>query len=82
MTKSQGVKKAKVFLLTYEELERFDHMLTALAQGYWALVTQRAITVPALPSEKSPQPITPEEEQFYQLHLELNENLDDDPSHT
>lgn len=71
------MKKTKVFLLTYEELERFDHMLTALAQAYWALVTQRAIVVPAV-EEKSQ--LRPEEEKFYQLHLDLNENVDHDPT--
>jgi hypothetical protein len=70
-------KKTKVFLLTYEELERFDHMLTALAQAYWALVTQRAITVPAV-EEKSQ--LRPEEEKFYQLHFDLNQNVDQDPT--
>ena len=70
------IKKTKVFLLTHNELERFDHMLTALAQAYWALVTQRAIVVPAV-EEKSH--LRPEEEKFYQLHLDLNENVDQDP---
>lgn len=70
------VKKTKVFLLTYEELERFDQMLTALAQAYWALVTQRAINVPAV--EKISR-LRPEEEKFYQLHFDLNENVDQDP---
>lgn len=67
------MKKTKVFLVTYEELERFDHMLTALAQAYWALVTQRAIKVPALKGETE---LKPEEEKFYQLHLDLNESVD------
>lgn len=67
------MKKAKVYLLTEEELERFDHMLTALGQAYWALVTRRGIRVPVIdPGAK----ITPEEEHFYQLHLDINDELD------
>jgi hypothetical protein len=66
-------KNAKVYLLTEEELERFDHMLTALGQAYWALVTQRAIKVPRIEIIKTPKP---EEEKFYQLHLEINDQID------
>ncbi len=70
------MKKSKVFLLTEEELERFDHMLTALGQAYWALVTQRGIKIPVI--EPNPASvITPEEERFYQLHLDLNTDTDD-----
>lgn len=69
------MKKSKVFLLTEEELERFDHMLMALGQAYWALVTQRALKIPIV--EQSPAPnVTPEEERFYQLHLDLNTDID------
>ena len=68
------MKKTKVFLLTEEELERFDHMLTALGQAYWALVTQRGIKVPVIvPGAK----ITSEEEHFYQLHLNINDESDE-----
>lgn len=69
------MKTTKLYMLTEEELERFDHMLTALGQAYWALVMQRAITVPVI-AEKPIHGITPEEESFYQLHLELNEKID------
>lgn len=66
------MKKSKVFLLTEEELERFDHMLTALGQAYWALVTQRAVKIPVIEQRA----VTPEEEHFYQLHLDLNTDID------
>ncbi len=69
------MKKTKVFLLTEEELERFDHMLTALGQAYWALVTRRALTVP-LVFEGEDKILTPEEQRFYQLHFDLSEDLD------
>lgn len=69
------MKKSKVFLLTEEELERFDHMLTALGQAYWALVTQRAIKIPII-EQRPAIAITPEEERFYQLHLDLNTDID------
>jgi len=71
------MKKTKVYLLTYEELERFDHMLTALAQAYWALVTQRTIVVPAVETKTQ---LLPEEEKFYQLHFDLNQNVDQEPT--
>ena len=71
------LKNKRVFLLTEEELERFDHMLTALGQAYWSLVTQRGIDMPVI-AERST--VTPEEEYFYHLHSGLNESLDpDDP---
>jgi hypothetical protein len=70
-----GAKLIKMYLLTEEELERFDHMLTALGQAYWALVTQRAINVPMVAT--TPHEYTPEEESFYQLHFDFNERLDD-----
>ena len=71
------LKNKRVFLLTEEELERFDHMLTALGQAYWSLVTQRGIDMPVI-AERSP--MTLEEEYYYHLHSELNETLDhDDP---
>jgi hypothetical protein len=70
-----GTKQIKLFLLTEEELERFDQMLTALGQAYWALVNQRAINVPAVAA--TTHEITIEEESFYQLHLDLNERIDD-----
>lgn len=73
MSKKETHKNTKLFLLTYEELERFDHMITALMQAYWALVTQRAVKVPTInPTTK----INPEEEKFYQLHFELNDQID------
>lgn len=66
-------EKTNVYLVTYEELERFDHMLTALAQAYWSLCTQRWIQVPhTQPDQKN----SPEEENFYQLHLDLNNQID------
>jgi hypothetical protein len=67
------MKKTKVFLLTYEELERFDQMITALAQAYWALVTQRGIKMPVIVAGAQ---ITPEEEHFYQLQLDLNNDTE------
>lgn len=73
MTKKEKPKNTKVFLLTYDELERFDHLLTALAQAYWAVVTQRAINVaPIDPTIKN----KPEEEKFYQLHLDINNQIE------
>lgn len=70
-----GERQIKVYLLTEEELERFDQMLTALGQAYWALVTQRAIKVPIVAA--APRDFTPEEESFYQLHFDFNEHLED-----
>ena len=70
-----GAKQFKIYLLTEEELERFDHMLTALGQAYWALATQRAIHVPMVAA--TPHQYTPEEESFYQLHFDFNERLED-----
>jgi hypothetical protein len=70
-----GAKQIKVYLLTEEELERFDQMLTALGQAYWALVTQRAINVPMVAA--TPRQFTPEEESFYQLHFDFNERLEE-----
>jgi hypothetical protein len=70
-----GAKQIKVYLLTEEELERFDQMLTAIGQAYWALVTQRAINVPMVAA--TPHEFTPEEESFYQLHFDFNERLED-----
>lgn len=69
------MKNTKVFLLTEEELERFDHMLTALGQAYWALVTRRALSVPLI-IEGEAKILTPKEQRFYQLHLDLNADLD------
>lgn len=66
-------KKTRLYLLTEEELERFDQMLTALGQAYWALVRTRSITVPYVETEKK---ITKHEEDFYQLHLEFNDFID------
>ncbi len=68
-------KRRKVYLLTYEELERFDHLLTALGQAYWALVTQRSVNVPAI-KPVDPMKAKPSEEKFYQLHLDLNNKID------
>jgi galactose-1-phosphate uridylyltransferase len=73
--KPPEAKQIKLHLLTEEELERFDHMLTALAQAYWALVTQRTINVPMVAA--APREYTPEEESFYQLHFDFNERLED-----
>lgn len=67
--------KQKVFLLTMEELERFDHMLTAIGQAYWSLVTQHWIEMPVIAEESH---LTPAEEEYYQLHVDLNESLDPD----
>jgi len=71
-------EKTKVYLLTEEELERFDQLLTALGQAYWSIVHQRSINVPnvKLPDKK----ITKKEEEFYQLHLDLNDQIDLDPN--
>ena len=69
------LKKQRVFLLTMEELERFDHMLTAIGQAYWSLVTQRGIDMPVIAEISH---LTPAEEEYYQLHLDLNESLDPD----
>ena len=69
-------KKSKMYFLTEEELERFDHMLTALAQAYWALVHQRSVNINF--EAKRKKVITKEEEDFYQLHLELNSQIDND----
>lgn len=63
----------KFYILTEEELERFDHMITALAQAYWALVTHRPIELPKIDPNKTP---SSQEENFYQLHLGLNDHLD------
>ena len=63
----------KIYLLTEEEIERFDQMLTALAQAYWALATHRAIILPKVEHEKN---LSPQEENFYQLHLDLNNQID------
>ena len=72
----EKMKTTKLYMLTEEELERFDHMLTALGQAYWALVMQRSITVPAI-AEKPVHGLMPEEESFYQYHLDLNNMIDD-----
>lgn len=69
-------KKTKMYFLTEQELERFDHMLTALGQAYWALVHQRSVKLDF--EAKSKKEITKEEEDFYQLHLELNSQIDND----
>lgn len=66
-------KKARLYLLTEEELERFDHMLTALGQAYWALARGRSIIVPQIETKKDP---TKQEADFYQLHFELNDFID------
>ena len=50
-------------------------MLTALGQAYWALVTKRLINFPVVAA--TPHEYTPEEESFYQLHFEFNEQLED-----
>ena len=75
MNTHSGTKHIKVYLLTEEELERFDQMLTALGQAYWALVTKRLINFPVVAA--TPHEYTPEEESFYQLHFEFNEQLED-----
>lgn len=66
-------KKTRVYLLTDEELERFDQMLTALGQAYWALARSRSITVPQIEIKKE---ITKQEQDFYQLHFDFNEQID------
>lgn len=66
-------KKTKLYLLTEEELERFDHMLTALGQAYWALVRSRSVVVPQLEIKKE---ISKQEQDFYQLHFDFNEQID------
>lgn len=66
-------KKTRVYLLTEEELERFDQMLTALGQAYWALARSRSITVPPIEIKKE---IIKQEQHFYQLHLEFNDFID------
>lgn len=45
-------------------------MLTALGQAYWALVRTRLITVPYVETENK---ITKHEEDFYQLHFEIDD---------
>ncbi len=67
-------EKTKVYLLTEEELERFDQLLTALGQAYWSIVHQRSISVPNIKLDK--KKITKKEEDFYQLHLDLNNETD------
>jgi hypothetical protein len=71
--KKDKTKSTKVFLLTYEELERFDLLMTSAMQAYWALTTQRALNIPTI---KKPEAISPEEDKFYQLHLDFNSQLD------
>lgn len=66
-------KKTRIYLLAEEELERFDQMLTALGQAYWALARGRSIAVPQVEIKKEP---TKQEETFYQLHLEFNDFID------
>lgn len=63
-------------MLTEEELERFDLMLTALGQAYWALVQQRSVSIDV--ESKTKKKITKEEEKFYQLHLDLNSQVEND----
>lgn len=72
------MKKQKVYLLTEQELERFDHMLTALAQAYWSLATKRSIKLPVVENTPLNQAITEKEMAFYQLHLDLNDEIDRD----
>ena len=72
------MKKEKVYLLTEHELERFDHMLTALAQAYWSLTTKRSIKLPVIENTSLDQTITDKEMEFYQLHLDLNDEIDND----
>ena len=69
-------KKSKIYFVTEEELERFDHMLTALAQAYWALVHQRSVTVDF--DFQSKAKITEKEADFYQLHLDLNSQIENE----
>ena len=66
-------KKTRIYLLTEEELERFDQLLTALGQAYWAIARSRSITVPRIETASE---ITKEEESFYQLHFEVNDFID------
>jgi hypothetical protein len=66
-------KKTRLYLLTEEELERFDQMLTALGQAYWALARSRSIIVPQIEIKKE---ITKQEQDFYQLHFDFNEQID------
>lgn len=66
-------KKAKIYLLKEEEIERFDLLLTALDQAYWSLMQQRSIIVPQLEAKNK---ITRQEEAFYQLHLDPNAHID------
>ena len=70
------MRKQKVYLLTEQELERFDHLLTALAQAYWSLVTKRSIKLPVIENTPLNQTITTKEADFYQLHLDLNDEID------
>lgn len=69
-------KKAKMYFLTEQELERFDHMITALGQAYWSLVRQRSVKIDF--EETNTKKITKNEEDFYQLHLELNTQIEND----
>ena len=69
-------KKAKMYFLTEQELERFDHMITALGQAYWSLVRQRSVRIDF--EETNTKKITKNEEDFYQLHLELNTQIEND----
>ena len=69
-------KKTKMYFLTEQELERFDQMITALGQAYWSLVHQRSVRIDF--EEKNTKKITKKEEDFYQLHLELNSQIDND----
>lgn len=66
-------KKTRLYLLTEEELERFDQMLTALGQAYWALAKGRSIVVPQIEIKRE---TTKQEDDFYQLHLEFNDFID------
>lgn len=70
---SPKTKSTKIYLLTHEELERFDLLMTAAMQAYWALTTQRHVKVPMI--EKT-EKINTEEEKFYQLHLDFNQQID------
>lgn len=73
MKNKDKTKSEKVFLLTYEELERFDLLMTSAMQAYWALTTQRAFKVPTVTKTET---ILPEEDNFYQLHLDFNSQID------
>lgn len=66
--------KTKIYLLTEEELERFDQLLTAVGQAYWSIVHQKSIHVPNI--KLGAKKITKKEEDFYQLHLDLNNEID------